>query len=394
MKRASLVLLILFFLSEGARPDTIEKEFKVAMGKKLELDLKTGGTIDIAGWDKELVDINIRLSGRDARDSKVDFEETSAGVRVYSHQTGHSRNHGTNLRFEIKVPKKFDIEIESNGGGVSIANVEGTMRGRTMGGRLDLTKLKGYVDLKTMGGEISVTNSDLDGEVKTNGGRVLIQDVTGDLKGSSLGGQMIRKNVTNRRGDSMKDEVHISTMGGDIDVDDAPSGADVQTMGGNIRIRSASKFVKAKTMGGTIEIGQANGSVNVTTMGGNVQIDSVDGTVEATTMAGNINITMVGDAEKGDRSVKLKSMSGDVELTVPSNLSMAVDITLAYTKESSRNYKIISDFPIQLDSTKEWDHSRGSPRKYIYGTGAIAGGKNRLKIETVNGDVYLKKGSD
>jgi DUF4097 and DUF4098 domain-containing protein YvlB len=394
MKRASLVLLVLFFLNQGAKPDTIEKEFKVAMGKKLELDLKTGGTIDITGWDKELVDINIRLGGRDAKDSKVDFEETSAGVRVYSHQTGHSRNHSTNLRFEIKVPKKFDIEIESNGGGISIANVEGTMKGRTMGGRLDLTKLKGYVNLKTMGGEISVTNSDLDGEVKTNGGRVLIQDVTGDLRGSSLGGQMIRKNVTNRHGDSRKDEVHISTMGGDIDVDDAPSGADVQTMGGNIRIRSASKFVKAKTMGGTIEIGQANGSVNVTTMGGNVQIDSVDGTVEATTMAGNINIKMVGDAEKGDHSAKLKSMSGDVELTVPSNLSMAVDITLAYTRESSRNYKIISDFPIQLDSTKEWDHHRGSPRKYIYGTGTIAGGKNRLRIETVNGDVYLKKGSD
>jgi DUF4097 and DUF4098 domain-containing protein YvlB len=394
MKRAFLVSLILAFMSFGAKPDTIEKEFKAAMGKRLELDLKTGGTIDITGWDKELVHFNIRLGGRDARNSKVGFDETSAGVRVYSYQTGHSRNHSTNLKFEIKVPKKFDIEIESNGGGISIANVEGTMTGRTMGGRLDLTKLKGYVDLKTMGGEISVTNSDLNGEVKTNGGRVLIQDVTGDLRGSSMGGQMIRKNVTNRRGDSTKDEVHISTMGGDIDVDDAPSGADVQTMGGNITIRSANKFVKAKTMGGAIEIGQANGSVNVTTMGGNIQIDSVDGTVQATTMAGDINITVVGNPEKGDRNVKLKTMSGDVALTVPSSLSMGVDITLAYTRESSRDYKIISDFPIQLDSTKEWDHSQGSPRKYIYGTGTIAGGKNKLKIETVNGDVYLKRGSD
>jgi DUF4097 and DUF4098 domain-containing protein YvlB len=209
-----------------------------------------------------------------------------------------------------------------------------------------------------------------------------------------MGGQMIRRNVTNRRGDSTKDEVHISTMGGNIEVDDAPSGADVQTMGGNISIRSASKFVKAKTMGGSIEIGQANGTVNVTTMGGDIQIDSVDGTVQATTMAGDINVTLVGDPEKRDRAAKLKSMSGDVALTVPSSLSMGVDITLAYTRESSRDYKIISDFPIQLDSTKEWDHSQGSPRKYIYGTGTIAGGKNKLKIETVNGDVYLKKGGN
>jgi DUF4097 and DUF4098 domain-containing protein YvlB len=394
MKRAILISLILVFVSFGAKPDTIEKEFKVAMGKKLELDLKTGGTIDITGWDKEIVHFSVRIAGRDAKDCAVEFDETPAGVRVYSHHARHSRSHSTNLKFEIKVPEKFDIEIESNGGGISIANVEGTIGGKTMGGKLDLTKLKGYVDLRTMGGDVTVTDSDLDGEVKTNGGKVLIQDVTGDLRGSSMGGQMVRKNVINRRGDSTKDEVHISTMGGDINVDDAPSGADVQTMGGSISIGSASKFVKAKTMGGAIEIGHANGQVNITTMGGNIRIDSVDGTVQATTMAGDIDITMVGDAEKGDRDVKLKSMSGDVELTVPASLSMDLDITLAYTKESSRDHKIISDFPIKLEYTREWDHSQGSPRKYIYGTGTIAGGKNRLRIETVNGDVYLKKGSN
>ena len=162
-------------------------------------------------------------------------------------------------------------------------------------------------------------------------------------------------------------------------------------MGGNITIRSASKFVKAKTMGGAIEISKVDGSVNVTTMGGNIQIDSLDGTVQATTMAGDLDITMVGDSEKGERNINLKSMSGDVTLTVPQGLSMNLDITLAYTKNSSRDYKIISDFPIQLEETKDWDHSQGSPRRYIYGTGTIAGGKNKLKIETTNGDVYLKK---
>jgi len=103
--------------------------------------------------------------------------------------------------------------------------------------------------------------------------------------------------------------------------------------------------------------------VNVTTMGGDIRIDSVDGTRQATTIAGDIDITMVGDPEKGNRDVKLKSMSGDVALTLPAGLSVDLDITLAYTKESSRDYKIISDFPIELEYTKEWDHSQGSPRK-------------------------------
>ncbi len=47
---------------------------------------------------------------------------------------------------------------------------------------------------------------------------------------------------------------------------------------------------------------------------------------------------------------------------------------------------------VKEDRTKEWDDSEGTPRKYIYATGSIAGGKNKIHIDTINGSVYLKKG--
>ena len=90
--------------------------------------------------------------------------------------------------------------------------------------------------------------------------------------------------------------------------------------------------------------------------------------------------------------MNIESMGGDITLTVPAGLSMDIDITLAYTKDRDDDYKIVSDFAVKQEETKEWDHHHGSARKYIYGTGSIAGGKNKVRIKTVNGNVFLKKG--
>ena len=85
-------------------------------------------------------------------------------------------------------------------------------------------------------------------------------------------------------------------------------------------------------------------------------------------------------------------MGGNIELTVPADLSMDFDIILTYTKNSRRSYKIESDFPINIEEQKDWDYSEGTPRKYIYGTGKTGSGKNKVKIETTNGDIRILKG--
>jgi len=157
-------------------------------------------------------------------------------------------------------------------------------------------------------------------------------------------------------------------------VDSAPAGANVSTMGGDIRIRSAAVAVKAKTMGGDINL------------------DAVDGGVRASTMGGDIVVKMIGDPTRGNRDVDLSSMGGDIELTVPANLSMDFDIKLTYTKNSSRSYKIDSEFPIKTEQSNDWDYSEGTPRKYIFGTGKTGSGKYRIKLETTNGDIRILKG--
>ena len=188
--------------------------------------------------------------------------------------------------------------------------------------------------------------------------------------------------------------VHIEKMGGEIDVDSAPSGATLSTMGGDIHIASVASFAKVKTMGGNISIDQANASIDATTMGGNITIDRANGPIKATTMGGDVTVTLA-NAPAGDgptvHDIELTSNGGCIQLTVPKGFPMEIDVTLAYTKAAPRSYKIINDFGLNPSTSSDWDDSHGSPRQYIRAHGQVGNGANRVVIKTINSDVILKQ---
>ena len=369
-----LILLVLLIFAPIVTKEITKKEFKVREGQRLDVNLKSGGSVQITGWDRSLAKIVVTTHNKYA-DYDVVCKKTPSGVKIESrYGKGRSRKNG-GVAVDVYVPEKFDIQVRTSGGSIKINQINGDIRGKTMGGSLKLTRLKGKIDLTTMGGSISLTDSDVDGRLKTMGGRVMLENVIGDVNGSSMGGNVVYKNVTRRAGKTTGKAVSISTMGGAINVEDAANGANVHTMGGKIHIKSAKVFVKAKTMGGSI------------------YIDAIDGWAKATTMGGKIKVNMVGDPQKGKRDVFLTSMGGDIQLSVPKGMAMDIDIELAYTKNSMKDYEIVSDFKIQEKRTDKWQHDKGSPRKYIYGKGKTGDGKHKIIIKTINGNVILKKGN-
>jgi Toastrack DUF4097 len=349
----------------------VHKEFKVKSGQLLDLDFKTGASINVEGWDKDVVSIDAALGGSDWEDINLNFNQSSSGVNVTSDYEGSHNNRSSNVEVKIKVPKKFDLKFETMGGAVTLNNIEGEMKGTTMGGAFNLTHLKGNLSLKTMGGPITLTDSDVDGKVSTMGGKVNIENVTGNVDGSSMGGNVTIKNLKRRDGSSTGKETHISTMGGAIELNSAPYGADVHTMGGDITINSADKFVKAKTMGGEIIIKSVNGSVKATTMGGNIEVTE----------------TGTGD----NKDIELKSMSGDITLIVPADFSMDVEASIKYNEDESGEYKINSDFNLNKSTSQKERNNGWKKTEVLTGTGIFNGGKNKVRISTVVGDIYIKK---
>jgi DUF4097 and DUF4098 domain-containing protein YvlB len=365
-----------------ATESTGTREFKVAAGGKLTLDLATGGTVRIKGTGGSSVSVSYKLSC--SPDCQIAFDESGSDVRVETKFEHSGRNRSANSEFEIRVPSRFDVALDSMGGRLDIDGVTGAFTGETKGGEITLHDVEGEAKLRTMGGEISVTDSTLNGSVSTMGGAVTIDNVTGDLKGSSMGGAVRYKNV--RRvdgklasppnvGDSALSEispetVQISTMGGDITTEDAENGADVMTMGGDITVKNAKHFVRAKTMGGDIAI------------------DSVDGWVSATTMGGNLDVTVTGAG--GD--VMLASMSGVVVLHVPPGFGMNLDLEIAFTKNSAKGYAITAPGTGTVSTTPEWDYSQGTARKYIRKSDTVNGGGHKVTVKTVNGNVTVIEG--
>ena len=181
-------------------PQHINREFRARMGQKLEFDLDTGGRIDVIGWDRELISVEVFKGGRDAADCRIDFQETASGLRITSEYEGRGHSYSTNFSFVVRVPRRFDLEFDSMGGGLHICGVEGRISGKTMGGGLTLNNLKGDINLLTMGGAISLTDSEVEGKVETMGGRVLIENVVGDVRGSTMGGDVVRRNSGNSAG--------------------------------------------------------------------------------------------------------------------------------------------------------------------------------------------------
>lgn len=183
--------------------------------------------------------------------------------------------------------------------------------------------------------------------------------------------------------------VSVHKMGGDIDVGDAPNGADLMTMGGSIHLGSVGSYAKVKTMGGDIVIDRAHGSVDASTMGGKITVSGTTGPVQASTMAGDITVHVTGTS--GRRDIQLSSKSGTIVLAVPKDFPMDVHVTLAYTKDAGDHYRIINHMGLTQQETQDWDDSHSSPRKYIRATGRIGSGLNHVTIDTVNGDVILKQ---
>jgi len=157
-----------------------------------------------------------------------------------------------------------------------------------------------------------------------------------------------------------------NSMGGDIDVSSAPHGATLRTMGGDIEVRSSSGIVVAKTMGGDIRVDRLAGSLDAGTMGGNVEVEVLG--------AGT------------DRTIRIKSMGGHVEVTLPKGFGAEFEVELE--QDDDEAHQIISDFPLNITESKGRYWFKRTV--VLKGTGRNGSGANRVRLSSVGGDITIR----
>jgi len=380
-----------------ATDSTFERSVPASPGERLELDLGPGGDVDIRGWDEPRVRVSVMLGGLNWRDVTVEIGRVANGVLVRSRYDRKRNSQSTENRYEIRVPRRFDVRLSSGGGDLTILDVEGEFSGTSGGGEIVLERLRGRASLSTGGGDIRVADVDLDGSVRTGGGMVTMSRVSGSLRGHSGSGPVIygiKPNATNERDEKADlraynvekggkrvtvnaegrstSMLHISKAGGDIVLEEAPAGAVISTGGGEVRV------------------GRSAGLVDASTGGGDVTIGPVAGSVRAGTGAGTVHV-MLADARAEEQSVEIHAGVGRVILELPPNFEGSFEIETAYTRNFGRATRIESDWELERETTDEWDSRQGTPRRYVRAQGVLGRGRNRVFIKTTNGDIELRR---
>jgi hypothetical protein len=349
-----------------------ERSVEAAPGGRLLLDLEAGGDVHLQGWDEDRVVVRAHLGGRNWQDTIVVLEPVRGGVRLHvrllplqSASTAH--------KFDVRLPRRYDIEADSVSGALVIRDVDGTVTGQTASGRIDLERMRGRVELATGSGRVAIRDSDLDGLVTTGHGPADVVDVRGSVRvvgaGKPAAGRAVRR--VDRAAFDSTQPIHIRRPAGDIDLAEARRGATVHTDGGAIRIGPSSGPVEATTGGGRIDLGPAAGSVVARTGNGDVRVS-------------------VSASDDPARVIDILSGLGNVVIDLPANFAGEVDLETAYTDGFGRATQIGSPWMLSQQSTAEWDSTRGTPRRYVRARGRIGNGGTTLRVRTVNGDITLR----
>ncbi len=168
----------------------------------ITVDGGPNGGITVEGWDKDEIRIRARIRAwdryeDDARDmlKKIEIKLSGETIQADGPRNNRSR-HGWSVSYELMVPRKSDLNLETLNGGIRIEDVEGEIRADATNGGLRLSQLAGDVDVHTTNGGVSV---ELHGDswsgrgleaTTTNGGiKVWIpKDYNADLETGTVNG--------------------------------------------------------------------------------------------------------------------------------------------------------------------------------------------------------------
>jgi hypothetical protein len=276
----------------------IEKNLKLDPGGKLTVDADAG-SLTVTGSSSTGAHI-VLTCDKDDFESRFDvkFEELPGEVRITlkkkdSLTSWSSWFSNSKLRFEIQVPTKTATRLETGGGHVKVASLEGDSNVETSGGHIEVSDLQGNLTAETTGGHIAIKKISGTAKVETSGGHIEASGVVGNLSAETSGGHIEIRGAKGRvDADTSGGHVEVSfakgnahggkieSSGGGITVGVDPNvdlAIDASTSGGSVRTEIPVKFV-GKVNGSSIKgtLGKGGETLYVHTSGGSVTIGTSD----------------------------------------------------------------------------------------------------------------------
>ncbi|OQX95011.1 hypothetical protein B6I21_07635 [candidate division KSB1 bacterium 4572_119] len=299
--------------------DTIKKSFRVKPGQLFYLKSDMG-SVDVGSWDKREVRLVVikkarvsskREAMRAFDDLEIRFDQNRQGVNVIAEYTGEKRwfsgRRKLRVRFEVMVPREFDLDINTAGGSISVEDLAGKIMLHTSGGSISVGKIDGPVNAKTSGGSIKVRGSNGDIDVHTSGGSISIGETTGSIDAETSGGSITL--------DRVDGDTRVHTSGGGLKLNNLSGNVQGSTSGGSIYAeltKNIDSDCYLKTSGGGITVylpRNISVEIDAHTSGGSVTTDfpiTIKGKVKRNLLYGKIN--------NGGPLLKLRTSGGGIRI--------------------------------------------------------------------------------
>ncbi len=254
-------LSAVFFLATAtsttwAAEKSFDKHFDVPAGGHLIVDTPTG-SVTVSGRDSSQIVIHADIEGTDdfVDNFSITAEQQSSEVTVRGHQSelrswfdwlGVYKR----VKFVILVPRNFQVDVQTSGGGIDVSNLNGAVTGSTSGGGIEARDVTGTIDMRTSGGGIYGARLNGPTELRTSGGSIHVEDSKGNLDARTSGGGIRLLGIDGR--------VVAKTSGGGIYVEaHSNRGATLSTSGGGVVLllpADTHASLDAATSGGTVRV--------------------------------------------------------------------------------------------------------------------------------------------
>ena len=282
---------------------TVEKTFTIQPGGTLKVETAGGNiTVDPGAGDTVKVVAKERIrAGSDAeadellKDLTLTIEQQGNDVTAISkYHRGVASwfgNTPVQVSFVITVPDRYNTDLKTSGGNITVGDLAGKMEMRTSGGNVKIGNIDGTVDGGTSGGNVELGSCTGDTRLETSGGNVRAEKIVGKANLGTSGGDIVVKLVENVLsahtsggdveagiGGALKGDCSLGTSGGDVRVTVDKAAAfqlDAATSGGGVRADGLTITLDDGGSGRSHLSGKVNGGgplLKLRTSGGSIKV--------------------------------------------------------------------------------------------------------------------------
>jgi DUF4097 and DUF4098 domain-containing protein YvlB len=288
---AGALLLLLVGAAASASNDRIfDKQLSAQPRGVVEIS-NVSGNIEVTGWDRNEVNVHAELGGEVER-VEVSSEGDHTGIKV---MLPRASGHGGEARLQVKIPKDSELDVSAVSANVTTSGVLGVQRLSAVSGDVTAELAGADVELKTVSGGVRVKGHGQAARlrVSTVSGDVHLEHGGGDIEASSVNGELV----------ALLDSAHsvrARTTSGDLRFDGTLAhGATLEatSVSGSLNVRAGADG------GYAYEISSFSGDIN----------DCFNANPERASKYGP-GTRLTGSRGEGMGHVRLKTMSGDVQL--------------------------------------------------------------------------------